>query len=283
MIARGSVPTGYPVFSDELTISLDVANGCLNDEVTATGTAISNFSYYVQKTGQLSWSPTWSSTVTGCPLTFKIGRIVNDVEQALTSHETAALTHSTSNGSLTLLSTDLTLHDEVWTIKLYKKSTYSTHVNAEGIYQFSITFVDPCVVATLTINASTLTANPYTYVIDAAKNVQTFLDSKVSSTEATATCPTDFTFTVTKRDGTNFDASLFTWDAATQTFSTETNDFSYYTNSPYELTAHVAYAGYEIAGSLDFKVIVDISCTSAVFDIFTVSDMTYSVFGTSAT
>ena len=47
---------------------------------------------------------------------------------------------------------------------------------------------------------------------------------------------------------------------------------------------YVAYAGgYSNAGSLDFKVIVDISCTSAVFDSFTVSDMTYSVFGTSAT
>lgn len=46
---------------------------------------------------------------------------------------------------------------------------------------------------------------------------------------------------------------------------------------------YVAYAGYSNAGSLDFKVIVDISCTSAVFDTFKVSDMTYSVFGTSAT
>ena len=150
-------------------------------------------------------------------------------------------------------------------------------------FSFTVTFQDPCAVATLTINPSTLTANPYTYVIDATKNVQTFLDSSVTST-ATASCPTDFVFTVTNRDSTAFDTSLFTWDSSAQTFSTYTNDFSYYTNSPYLLTVYVAYAGgYSNAGSLDFKVIVDISCTSAVFDSFTVSDMTYSVFGTSAT
>ena len=121
-------------------------------------------------------------------------------------------------------------------------------------------------------------------MIDATKNVQTFLDSSVTSTETSATCPTEYTFTVTNRDGTAFDTSLFTWDSSAQTFSTHTNDFSYYTNSPYLLTVYVAYAGgYSNAGSLDFKVIVDISCTSAVFDSFTVSDMTYSVFGTSAT
>ena len=31
VIARGSVPTGYPSFSNELTTSLSVTNGCLDD------------------------------------------------------------------------------------------------------------------------------------------------------------------------------------------------------------------------------------------------------------
>jgi len=101
--------------------------------------------------------------VTGCPLTFKIGRIVNGVEQALTSHETAALTHSTSNGSLTLLSTDYALDGEVWTIKLYKKSTYSTHAKAEGIYQFDITFRDFCWDSVLT--AATFEKLTFTWVL----------------------------------------------------------------------------------------------------------------------
>ena len=32
-------------------------------------------------------------------------------------------------------------------------------------------------------------------------------------------------------------------------------------------------------GSLDFQVNINISCTSAVFDVFTIEDMTHSVFG----
>lgn len=96
------------------------------------------------QTGLLTWSPTWSSSIAGCPLTFEIGRIVNSVEQALTSHETAALTHSAVDGSLQLLSNDFALATEVWTIKLYKKSTYSTAADGEGVFQFDITFRDLC-------------------------------------------------------------------------------------------------------------------------------------------
>ena len=95
---------------------------------------------------------------------------------------------------------------------MYKKSTYSTHAYSEGVYEFVITFVDPCVLAVLTISPATLTSNPYTYVIDNTADVQTFSDLAVSSTELTATCPTDFTFSITKRDGFAFDTSIFTWD-----------------------------------------------------------------------
>ena len=46
----------------------------------------------------------------------------------------------------------------------------------------------------------------------------------------------------------------------------------------------MAYSGgYAIAGSLDFQVNIGISCTSAVFDAFTIADMTHSVFGVSST
>jgi len=51
-------------------------------------------------------------------------------------------------------------------------------------FLFTVEFKDPCDLATLTIAASTLTTNPYTYVIDAAADVQTFLDSAVSSSYA---------------------------------------------------------------------------------------------------
>ena len=54
------------------------------------------------------------------------------------------MTHSTVDGSLSLLATDYALDGEAWTIKLYKKSTYSTHANAEGVYEFTVTFRDIC-------------------------------------------------------------------------------------------------------------------------------------------
>ena len=79
----------------------------------------------------------------GCPFTYEVRRIVNDAEILLTSHETAALEHSAENGSLRLASSDLALDGEVWTIKLFQKSTYSTSKESEGIYQFDITFSSP--------------------------------------------------------------------------------------------------------------------------------------------
>lgn len=122
----GSVPVGYPAFNDDLIIKLVVSNGCLVDQVTnASPILILDLTYEMTKTGMLAWSPTWSSSVLGCPLTYNIGRMINGVEEALSAHETAALTHSTSDGSLALSSTDFTLDKEAWQIKLYKKSTYS--------------------------------------------------------------------------------------------------------------------------------------------------------------
>lgn len=106
----------------------------------------------------------------------------------------------------------------------------------------------------------------------------------MTSTETTAPCPTTFTFSVTNRDGSAIDTSLFTWDGTADTLTTFTNDFNYYNVSPFLLTAHVAYdGGYAIAGKLDFEVTIDISCLSAVFDTFALDDMTHSVFGTVAT
>ena len=95
-----AVPTGYPAFQDELIVNLTVKTGCENDEVTPTGASISSFTYRMNQDGIVTFSPTWSSSIVGCPLTFEIRRVVSSVEQALTSHETAALTHSVVDGSL---------------------------------------------------------------------------------------------------------------------------------------------------------------------------------------
>ena len=117
----GAVPVGFPAFSDEQIIKLVVSNGCLLDAVTTNSPAsIADLTYTMTLTGLLSWSPTWSSTVAGCPLSYNIGRVVTSTEQALAAHETAVLTHSTVDGSLSLNSNDFALDKEIWQIKLYK-------------------------------------------------------------------------------------------------------------------------------------------------------------------
>lgn len=98
-------------------------------------------------------------------------------------------------------------------------------------FSFVVTFEDPCDLATLTIDPSTLTGNPYTYEIAATADVQTFDDAYVTSSyaQSSAICPTDYVFTVTKRNGDPLDASLFTFEGSGQTLTTYTTEISYFT------------------------------------------------------
>lgn len=140
---------------------------------------------------------------------------------------------------------------------------------------------DPCELATLTIDPTALTSNPVNYVIGQTADVQTFSDGKVTSSETVANCPTDFTFTVTKRDGSALDGSIFTYNSGSQELSTYNTDINNYTgSSPIELTAHVAYNGYAIAGTLDFDVNLDISCDSTTLAALTVNNMSFDIFET---
>ena len=76
---------------------------------------------------------------------------------------------------------------------------------------------------------------------------------------------------------------MFTWNNVAQTFQTHTTDINKYSNPSIDLTAHVAYDGYSDAGSLDFKVILDIDCSLTTFSTLTVSDMTFTLLGASDT
>ena len=66
------------------------------------------------------------------------------VERALTTDEYNVITHSTVDGSMSFTTSDYTLDGEIWTIRLYKKSTYSEGPKAEGAYLFDIEFRDIC-------------------------------------------------------------------------------------------------------------------------------------------
>ena len=90
------------------------------------------------------------------------------------------LTHSTVDGSLLLDTTDFAYDTEVWTIKLYQKSTYSTHANGEGVYEFTVTFRDSCwdsVLNPATFSTTTFSWDifdlqnmPFNPMVDTSKN-----------------------------------------------------------------------------------------------------------------
>ena len=77
----GTTPIGTMVtsYSEDLLINLVVTNDCPGDVVTPTS-SIPNLLYLISIDGTVSYNPTWSTTVIGCPLTYEIGRVFTGVE-----------------------------------------------------------------------------------------------------------------------------------------------------------------------------------------------------------
>ena len=124
----GTTPAGTMKipYSEFLTIDIEVTNECTIDVVTPTST-IKDRDYNLFKDGLVSFAPTWTNSVTGCPVTYEIKLVLNDLsEVAFSAKETAVLTFDSTDGSLDLNTSDKTLDGEVWTIKLFKRSTYGT-------------------------------------------------------------------------------------------------------------------------------------------------------------
>jgi len=126
-----------------------VTNECPGDVVSPTG-AIADLTYKIINDGLISYTPTWTTSVTGCPITYEIRRVLADLSEiTLTAFETAVLTFDSTDGSLDINTSDKALDGEVWTIKLFKRSTYGTQPTMDGIYQFDLTLIDPCWHSTL--------------------------------------------------------------------------------------------------------------------------------------
>ena len=140
-----SVPSvyQYPVYSEELIITLNVKNQCKIDQVIPLD-SIADELYYIAEDGTRSFTPTWSTAVIGCPQTFEIGRMVNGIERPLTAGEKAVITFSSSDGSMSYTTDDYSIDGEIWTIRLYKRSTFSESKQQEGVYLFDIEFRDVC-------------------------------------------------------------------------------------------------------------------------------------------
>ena len=173
-----------------------------------TASSLSDELYYINASAQTTPAfASFSPSPSYCPVTYGI----SSISPSLPANDSNAIAISSSTRILTFYSNNLT-----------SKATYTVQVSCftplgvnTGVkFTFTVDFLDPCAYATLTIDPTTLSSNPYTYVINDAANVQTFLDSKVSSSYTATLCPTDFTFSVTKRDGSVFDTNIFTWNSS---------------------------------------------------------------------
>ena len=100
--------------------------------------------YYIAEDGVVRYEPEWTHTETGCPFTYEVGRMVDGVERPLTPDEQVVLVHDDSNGHLRLETGNYALDGEIWTIRLYMRSTYSKTAQQDGAHVFDIEFRDIC-------------------------------------------------------------------------------------------------------------------------------------------
>jgi len=144
MIGGAPLDKMDPTYAEELEINLIVNNDCQIDDVTALD-VIDDEVYTIGFDGIRFFNPTWSTTIPGCPVTYEIERVIDGgVSVPLTAKELAVLSHNIQDGQMQYSTNDFTLDQEVWTLKLFKRSTYSLSPNRDGIYQFDIKFIDRC-------------------------------------------------------------------------------------------------------------------------------------------
>lgn len=132
-----------PVYLEELLIELKVKDACQEDEVTNL-TTIDDILYYIAEDGTIAYEPTWEHSQTSCPFSYEVTRIVEGVERALNDEEKLVLTHDPSNGWLDLNTSDYSLDGQIWTIRLFMRSTFSESAKKDGAHVFDIEFRDIC-------------------------------------------------------------------------------------------------------------------------------------------
>ena len=114
-------------------------------------------------------SPLFTQSDSLCPAQFGISIIDGGNEVALNGDQIATLTPNMVTNELTINTSDLALHGQVWTVKVYLTSTQSLQVGSQGSYEFDITLTNPCTLDTITASA---TINAVSYYIGSAEVVQ---------------------------------------------------------------------------------------------------------------
>ena len=97
---------------------------------------------------------TWTHSNLLCPSTYEVRRVLGGIDFPLAATELAVLTFDDSNGQLDILTSDTSLDNTVWTLKLFLRSTYSTDPMQDGVIEFDVTFQDGCWASTLTASVA---------------------------------------------------------------------------------------------------------------------------------
>ena len=140
------------------------------------------------------------------------------------------------------------------------------HYTNFGTLDFTVTLVDPCIAATLTVNAAILTSTSIAYSVYTTADSQTLSTSNVSSTETTATCPA-IELDILNDNGTAFDSSVFTFTSGTGIFAIETSDTGKVGTYNLKVTAKYTGVAYTNIAELLFTVIIDDPCQTATFTV----------------
>ena len=135
----------------------------------------------------------------------------------------------------------------------------ASHYTVFGQKEFTVTLIDPCVAATLTVNAAILTSTSIEYTLYATADSQVLLTNNVSSDESTATCPA-IELDILNSDDSPLDATVFNFTSATSTFEIESNNTAKVGIYNLKVTAKYTGATYINIYELLFTVIVADAC-----------------------
>ena len=130
----------------------------------------------------------------------------------------------------TFLFDDANLIHTIETSDIAKAGTYSVKTRAVtplGVdtsigNTFTVTIIDPCTLATLTIDP-TIVPSQYEYLLQSPADVQSILSSKVASSATIVTCP-PIELSVVKDDLSPIDVAVFTFSSASSTLTSFSND-----------------------------------------------------------
>ena len=119
------------------------------------------------------------------------------------------LTLNTGNGELAISTSDITLHGETWTLRLFFESTVSSQPNDRGVYEFDVVFTNPCTLDTM---STTTTLGNVEYFIGAATML-----IEPTYNQVDGQCPSQYGVSIIDNSGN--EAALDTDQSATLTLS----------------------------------------------------------------